>query len=62
MAKPGPVPGVSYESQRLRLQQTTLQLHYEWCKKEGRDTSWYEKEQQNSKRSKDLKVQAPSDK
>ena len=22
-----------------------LENHYEWCKKEGRDISWYEKEQ-----------------
>ena len=22
-------------------------LHHEWCKKEGRDTSWFRKEEQN---------------
>ena len=41
-----------------RITDHVLDIHYEWCKKEGRDTSWYEKEKQNSKRSKDSKVQA----
>jgi len=39
--KPGPVPGKSYEKSRARLQKQTLKGHYEWCKKEGRDVSWY---------------------
>ena len=41
-----------------RITNNVLDIHYEWCKKEGRDTSWYEKEKQNSKRAKDSKVQA----
>ena len=40
--KPGPVRGKSYEKSRARLQKETLKIHYEWCKKEGRDISWYE--------------------
>ena len=29
-----------------------LENHYEWCKKEGRDTSWYKKnkEEKNAKK------------
>ena len=41
-----------------RITNNVLDIHYQWCKKEGRDTSWYEQEKQNSKRSKDSKVQA----
>ena len=41
-----------------RITNNVLDIHYEWCKKEGRDISWYEQEKQNSKRSKDSKVQA----
>ena len=24
-----------------------MEHHYDWCKKEGRDTSWFKKEEQN---------------
>ena len=41
--KPGPVKGKSYEKSRERLKKETLEGHYEWCKKEGRDVSWYER-------------------
>jgi len=27
---------------RARLSKQVLRGHYEWCKKEGRDISWYE--------------------
>jgi hypothetical protein len=29
---------------RKKLNQQTLYSHFLWCKKEGRDTSWYVKE------------------
>ena len=29
---------------RARLSRQVLRGHYEWCKKEGRDISWYEKQ------------------
>ena len=41
-----------------RITDNVLDIHYQWCKKEGRDTSWYEQEKQNSKKSEDSKVQA----
>jgi hypothetical protein len=42
----------------FRITDRVLKIHYEWCKKEGRDISWYEQEKQNSKRSKDSEIQA----
>ncbi len=27
---------------RKRMSKQVLRGHYEWCKKEGRDVSWYE--------------------
>lgn len=45
-----------------RITNYVLDIHYQWCKKEGRDTSWYEQEKQNSKRSKDCKVQTSGNK
>jgi len=41
--KRGPVKGKSYAKSRERLQKQTLKGHYEWCKKEGRDISWYDR-------------------
>ena len=28
--------------QNQALSSTILKYHYEWCKKNGRDTSWYQ--------------------
>lgn len=36
--------GWSASKCRKKLHRQTLKGHYEWCKKEGRDTSWYVKE------------------
>ena len=33
-----------------------LENHYEWCKKEGRDTSWYKKYKEGKK---DVRMEAP---
>lgn len=42
--KPGPRLGFSSKHAKEKLKKETLKGHYEWCKKEGRDTSWYERE------------------
>jgi len=33
-----------------------LENHYEWCRKEGRDTSWYKKYKEGKK---DVRMEAP---
>ena len=40
--KPGPKLGYNPRKASKRLSKQVLRGHYEWCKKEGRDVSWYE--------------------
>lgn len=40
--KTGPKPGYSSTYAKEKVKKETLKGHYEWCKKEGRDISWYE--------------------
>jgi len=35
---------------RARLSRKVLRGHYEWCKKEGRDISWYVEKSQSQAR------------
>ena len=42
--RPGPKKGWSAKYAQEKIKKETLQGHYEWCKKEGRDISWYERE------------------
>ena len=39
--KSGPKPGFNSKKAQERLSKQVLRGHYEWCKKEGRDISWY---------------------
>ena len=39
-----------------------LKNHLEWCKKEGRDTTWYEEKEQICKRSTNFSIPTSSDK
>jgi len=40
LKKKGPVPGKSYARDRERISRQTLEVHYEWCVKEGRCLLW----------------------
>ena len=33
-----------------RLSRTLLKNHYEWCKKNGRETKWYKEKKENRKK------------
>lgn len=41
--KPGPKLGYSSKYAMEKVRKEVLKGHYEWCKKEGRDVSWYER-------------------